>query len=71
MCDFILAFCFEKVMKETEEMNSIIEEKLGLDPVDKSVIVLYEGEKQEQVRRISTESSMDFSDYNTESKISI
>lgn len=37
-------------MEETKEMQTKIEEKLGLDPVDKSVVVLYEGEKQEQVR---------------------
>lgn len=36
-------------MDETTEMQAQIEEKLGLDPVDKSVVVLYEGEKQEKV----------------------
>lgn len=35
--------------KETQEMRLKIEEELGLDPVDKSVIVLYDGERQEQV----------------------
>lgn len=36
-------------MQETHEMQDQIEKTLGLDPVDKSVIVLYDGEKQEQV----------------------
>lgn len=38
-------------MDETKMMQAKIEEKLGLNPVDKSVVVLYEGEKQEQVLR--------------------
>ncbi|XP_039490368.1 39S ribosomal protein L32, mitochondrial [Drosophila santomea] len=41
-------FCYQKVLKETELMQSKIQETLGLDPVDKEVIVLYEGEKAEQ-----------------------
>lgn len=30
-------------------MQEKIQEELGLNPVDKGVIVLYDGEKQEQV----------------------
>ncbi|KAH8340910.1 large ribosomal subunit protein bL32m [Drosophila kikkawai] len=41
-------FCYQKVLKETELMQEKIQENLGLDPVDKEVIVLYEGEKAEQ-----------------------
>ncbi|XP_034661210.1 39S ribosomal protein L32, mitochondrial [Drosophila subobscura] len=41
-------FCYNKVLKETEDMQAKIQEKLGLDPIDKEVIVLYEGEKAEQ-----------------------
>lgn len=46
-----IATCYKKVMDETKMMQAKIEEKLGLNPVDKSVVVLYEGEKQEQVLR--------------------
>ncbi|XP_017122482.1 39S ribosomal protein L32, mitochondrial [Drosophila elegans] len=41
-------FCYQKVLKETELMQSKIQETLGLEPVDKEVIVLYEGEKAQQ-----------------------
>ncbi|KAH8295326.1 hypothetical protein KR018_009986 [Drosophila ironensis] len=42
------AFCYQKVLKETELMQEKIQENLGLDPVDKEVVVLYEDEKAEQ-----------------------
>uniref|UniRef100_A0A1B6HU49 Large ribosomal subunit protein bL32m n=1 Tax=Homalodisca liturata TaxID=320908 RepID=A0A1B6HU49_9HEMI len=38
--------CYSKVKKETEEMHKEIEAELGLDPVDKEVVVLYQGEKE-------------------------
>uniref|UniRef100_A0A1B6LYK9 Large ribosomal subunit protein bL32m n=1 Tax=Graphocephala atropunctata TaxID=36148 RepID=A0A1B6LYK9_9HEMI len=38
--------CYSKVKKETEEMHKEIEAVLGVDPVDKEVVVLYQGEKE-------------------------
>lgn len=38
--------CYDRVRKETTEMQEQIQEQLGLDPVDKDVIVLYENERQ-------------------------
>lgn len=32
-------------MEETKEMQKKIEEKLGLNPVEKEVVVLYDGER--------------------------
>lgn len=42
------ANCYDKVRKETELMQEKIQQDLGLDPVDKEIIVLYDGEKGEQ-----------------------
>lgn len=39
-----LANCYKRVMDETQEMQKKIEEKLGLNPVEKEVVVLYDGE---------------------------
>uniref|UniRef100_A0A0K8TSF4 Large ribosomal subunit protein bL32m n=1 Tax=Tabanus bromius TaxID=304241 RepID=A0A0K8TSF4_TABBR len=39
--------CYEEVRKETELMQEKIQEELGLNPVDKEVIVLYDGEKDQ------------------------
>lgn len=36
--------CYERVKKETEEMQKAIEATLKLDPVEKEVVVLYEDE---------------------------
>lgn len=41
----IAAFCYDKVRQETELMQDKIQAKLGLDPIEKEVVVLYEGEK--------------------------
>lgn len=38
--------CYEKVKLETREMQDAIQKELGLNPVEKNVIVLYEGEKE-------------------------
>lgn len=46
----IAAHCYEKVRVETELMQEKIQKELGLNPVDQEVIVLYDGEKAEQVR---------------------
>lgn len=46
---YFLAHCYEKVRKETEQIQEKIQEKLGLNPVEQEVIILYEGEKGEQV----------------------
>lgn len=42
------AFCYDKVRQETKLMQDKIQAQLGLDPVDKEIVVLYEGEKTEQ-----------------------
>ncbi|KAH8326843.1 hypothetical protein KR067_013095 [Drosophila pandora] len=40
--------CYQKVLKETQLMQEKIQDELGLDAVEKEVIVLYEGEKAEK-----------------------
>ncbi|XP_075145310.1 mitochondrial ribosomal protein L32 [Haematobia irritans] len=40
--------CYNKVREETKEMQDKIQEKLGLNPVEQDVVVLYEGERSEQ-----------------------
>ncbi|KAG4078344.1 hypothetical protein HA402_013054 [Bradysia odoriphaga] len=40
--------CYAKVRQETELMQEKIQQQLGLDPVDKEVVVLYDGEKVDQ-----------------------
>lgn len=37
--------CYTKVKKETKEIQDKIQEKLGLNPIENDVVVLYEGEK--------------------------
>ncbi|XP_055698434.1 39S ribosomal protein L32, mitochondrial [Phlebotomus papatasi] len=37
--------CYSRVKAETEAMQEEIQKELGLQPIDKDVIVLYEGEK--------------------------
>lgn len=39
--------CYQKIMKETKEMQTAITDQLGLNPVEKDVIVIYKGEKEE------------------------
>ncbi|XP_015522607.1 large ribosomal subunit protein bL32m [Neodiprion pinetum] len=41
--------CYDKVMGETKEMQTAIVNDLGLNPVEKDVIVLYDGEKSEEM----------------------
>ncbi|CAD7077551.1 unnamed protein product [Hermetia illucens] len=40
--------CYEKVKKETEEIQTKIQEELKLDPVEKDVVILYDGEKDDR-----------------------
>ncbi|XP_018564249.1 39S ribosomal protein L32, mitochondrial [Anoplophora glabripennis] len=40
--------CYKKVMDETKAMQEAIQEELKLEPVEKEVVVLYEGEKDEK-----------------------
>ncbi|TMW50639.1 hypothetical protein DOY81_004298 [Sarcophaga bullata] len=40
--------CYNKVREETKQMQDKIQEKLGLNPVEQEVVVLYEGERTEQ-----------------------
>lgn len=41
----IPANCYKRVMEETQQMQKKIEEKLGLSPDEKEVVVLYDGER--------------------------
>ncbi|XP_003704148.1 mitochondrial ribosomal protein L32 [Megachile rotundata] len=43
----LCGYCYEIVKKETTEMQEAIQKELGLSPVEKDVIVLYEGEKEQ------------------------
>lgn len=43
---FLCPACYDKVQKETKQMQDTIQAELGLNPVEKEVIVLYEGEKE-------------------------
>nr|CAD7413203.1 unnamed protein product [Timema poppensis] len=45
----LCAHCYDEVRKETEEMQTKIQEDLGLSPVEQEVVVLYEGEKEAQI----------------------
>ncbi|CAH0553205.1 unnamed protein product [Brassicogethes aeneus] len=40
--------CYKKVIDETKEMQDAIQTELKLDPVEKEVVVLYDGEKGEK-----------------------
>lgn len=42
------ATCYKKVLDETKAMQEKIQEELKLEPVEKEVVVLYEGEKDEK-----------------------
>ena len=46
--DCICPNCYEKICKETNEIKEKIIKELKLDPVDKDVVVLYDGEKTQQ-----------------------
>ncbi|XP_045460821.1 39S ribosomal protein L32, mitochondrial [Harmonia axyridis] len=37
--------CYKRIMNETKDMKEAIQEKLGLQPIEKEVVVLYENEK--------------------------
>lgn len=39
------ANCYKRVMDETQAMQQKIEQQLGLNPDDKEVVVLYDGER--------------------------
>ncbi|XP_070159919.1 large ribosomal subunit protein bL32m [Polyergus mexicanus] len=43
--------CYEKVKVETKEIRDAIQKKLGLNPVEKDVIVLYDGEKDDKTHK--------------------
>lgn len=42
---YFAAHCYKRVMDETKQMQEKIIDKLGLSPDDKSVVVLYDGER--------------------------
>lgn len=39
------ANCYKRIMSETKEMQNKIADKLGLNPVENEVVVLYDGER--------------------------
>ncbi|KAG7190891.1 hypothetical protein KM043_006952 [Ampulex compressa] len=45
--DLLCAHCYERVKVETKEMQDAIQKNLGLEPVEHDVIVLYEGENND------------------------
>lgn len=45
----VTATCYKKVMTETKEMQDAIVNDLGLNPVEKDVVVLYDGEKNDEM----------------------
>lgn len=49
---FSTANCYNRVMQETKVMNDKIHDKLGLNPDDKEVVVLYDGEKDKVIWRL-------------------
>ncbi|XP_019865689.1 39S ribosomal protein L32, mitochondrial [Aethina tumida] len=40
--------CYKKIIDETREMQDAIQNELKLEPVEKEVVVLYSGEKEEK-----------------------
>lgn len=46
-----LASCYERIKNETQEMQQKIEADLGLNPIEQDVIVLYEGETLDEVKK--------------------
>ncbi|CAD6215514.1 GSCOCG00000323001-RA-CDS [Cotesia congregata] len=46
--DKLCQHCYNKVKLETKEMQEVIVNTLGLEPVEKDVVVLYEGEKDKK-----------------------
>lgn len=49
---YFIECCYKKVEKETKEIQDKIQEKLGNSPIEKDVIVLYEGENAPNMVRI-------------------
>ena len=45
---FLLAHCYKKVIQETNEIKEAIQKDIGLKPIEKDVIVLYDGENVEE-----------------------
>ncbi|XP_029667047.1 39S ribosomal protein L32, mitochondrial [Formica exsecta] len=43
--------CYEKVKVETKEIRDAIQKKLGLNPVEENIIVLYDGEKHDKTHK--------------------
>ncbi|XP_033211882.1 39S ribosomal protein L32, mitochondrial [Belonocnema kinseyi] len=46
----LCAHCYGRIKEETTKMQEAIVQNLGLDPVEKEVIVLYEGEKVDKTK---------------------
>lgn len=45
---FAIGHCYEKVKLETKEIQEAIKKELGLSSVEKNVIILYDGEKDDK-----------------------
>lgn len=45
---YVIANCYKKVKDETTKLQEVIEEELGLKPIEQEVIILYKGEKTKQ-----------------------
>lgn len=43
---FLCPACYKKVQEETKQMQDAIQAELGLSPIEKEVVVLYDGEKE-------------------------
>lgn len=54
MICFFTAHCYDKVRQETQLMQDKIQAQLGLEPVEKEVIILYEGETADQATDAAT-----------------
>lgn len=62
---YIPANCYKRVMDETQQMQKKIEEQIGLNPDEKEVVVLYDGERDKVYRTaksVSNEFLIEFVD---------
>lgn len=46
-CFYRLANCYAKIREETKAMQEKMVNELGLEPIDKDVVIMYDGEKHE------------------------
>lgn len=48
MAGLLCGTCYARVMAETKEIQTKVAESLGISPIEEDVVVLYEGEKNEE-----------------------